>query len=73
MVAGMASTTVKGSLVGAILSAGYHVEVAGSGHYNPPTLRAKVAEIQSNIPVGISLTLNLLSVNSRHFLFQLPL
>ena len=73
MVAGMTPTTVKAGFVSAILSAGYHVELAGGGHYNPTALRAKVTEIQSKIPPGVGLTLNSLYINPRQFGFQFPL
>jgi len=45
----------------------------GGGHYNSAALRAKVAEIQANIPSGVGLTLNALYINPRQFGFQLPL
>ena len=73
MVPGMTPSTVKGGFVSAILNAGYHVELAGGGHYNPKALRAKVAEIQAQIPAGVGLTLNSLYINPRQFNFQLPL
>ena len=73
MVAGMTPTTVKAGFVSAVLSAGYHVELAGGGHYNPVALRAKVTEIQSKIPPGVGLTLNSLYINPRQFGFQFPL
>lgn len=73
MVAGMTPTTVKAGFVSAILSAGYHVELAGGGHYNAAALRAKVAEIQQNIPDGVGITLNALYINPRQFNFQFPL
>lgn len=73
MVAGMTPTTVKAGFVSAILSAGYHVELAGGGHYNAAALRAKVTEIQSKIPPGVGLTLNSLYINPRQFGFQFPL
>lgn len=73
MVAGMTPTTVKAGFVSAILDAGYHVELAGGGHYSPAALRAKVAEIQSKIPAGVGLTLNSLYINPRQFGFQFPL
>jgi len=73
MVAGMTPTTVKAGFVSAILRAGYHVELAGGGHYSPAALRAKVAEIQSGIPAGVGLTLNSLYINPRQFGFQCPL
>ncbi|KNZ81816.1 Fatty acid synthase subunit alpha [Termitomyces sp. J132] len=69
MVAGMTPSTVKGGFVSAVLNAGYHVELAGGGHYNAAALRAKVAEIQKNIPD----TLNSLYINPRQFGFQFPL
>ncbi|KAI9439787.1 fatty acid synthase [Lactarius indigo] len=73
MVAGMTPTTVKAGFVSAVLEAGYHVELAGGGHYSPAALRAKVAEIQTKISPGIGLTLNALYINPRQFSFQLPL
>ncbi|KAG9315241.1 hypothetical protein JVU11DRAFT_4375 [Chiua virens] len=73
MVAGMTPTTVKAGFVSAILSAGYHVELAGGGHYSPAALRGKITEIQSKIPPGVGLTLNSLYINPRQFGFQFPL
>lgn len=73
MVAGMTPSTVKAGFVSAVLSAGFHIELAGGGHYNPAAVRSKVAEIQASIPAGIGLTLNSLYINPRQFTFQLPL
>ncbi|KAG8974078.1 3-oxoacyl-[acyl-carrier-protein] synthase, partial [Tulasnella sp. 427] len=73
MVAGMTPTTVKAGFVSAVLAAGYHIELAGGGHYNAKALRAKVAEIQSKIPAGVGITLNALYINQRQFGFQFPL
>jgi fatty acid synthase subunit alpha len=73
MVAGMTPTTVKAGFVSAVLRAGYHVELAGGGHYNAKALRSKVAEIQNQIPVGTGLTLNSLYINPKQFGFQFPL
>ena len=73
MVAGMTPSTVRAGFVSAVLSAGYHIELAGGGHYNPAALRSKVAEIQANIPAGVGITLNALYINPRQFTFQLPL
>ncbi|KAJ7745730.1 fatty acid synthase [Mycena metata] len=73
MVAGMTPSTVKGGFVSAVLNAGYHVELAGGGHYNAAALRSKVAEIQAQIPPGVGITLNALYINPRQFGFQLPL
>jgi fatty acid synthase subunit alpha, fungi type len=73
MVAGMTPTTVKAGFVSAVLQAGYHVELAGGGHYNAAAFRAKVAEIQAKISAGVGITLNSLYVNPRQFGFQFPL
>jgi enoyl reductase-like protein len=70
MVAGMTPTTVKADFVSAVLSAGYHVKLAGGGHYNAATLCTKVTEIQAKIPAGVGLTLNALYINLRQFTFQ---
>ena len=69
MVAGMTPTTVKAGINAAILRAGYHVELAGGGHYSANALREKVAEIQAQIPPGVGLTLNSLYINPRQFNF----
>ena len=73
MVAGMTPSTVGANLVAATLNAGYHIELAGGGHYNPKALRAKVAEIQRRVQPGVGLSLNALYINQRQFSFQFPL
>lgn len=73
MVAGMTPTTVKAGFVSAVLSAGYHIELAGGGHYNTAALRAKIEDIQSKIPEGTGITLNSLYINPKQFGFQFPL
>ncbi|THV07258.1 fatty acid synthase [Dendrothele bispora CBS 962.96] len=73
MVAGMTPTTVKAGFVSAVLDAGFHIELAGGGHYNAAAVRAKVAEIQSKIPSGVGITLNSLYINPKQFGFQFPL
>ena len=70
---GITPLTVKAGFVSAVLDAGYHIELAGGGHYNATALRSKVAEIQKQIPAGVGITLNSLYINPRQFTFQLPL
>lgn len=72
MVAGMTPTAVQAGFVSATLNAGFHIELAGRGHYNAKALRTKVAEIQSKISPGVGLTLNALYINPRQFNFQFP-
>ena len=73
MVAGMTPSTVGAGFVSAILSAGFHVELSGGGHYNAAAVRAKVAEIQAKIPAGVGLSINSIYINPRQFGFQFPL
>ena len=70
MVAGMTPSTIKAGFVSAVLDAGFHIELAGGGHYNATTLRAKVSEIQKKIPASIGITLNSLYINPCQFNFQ---
>ena len=73
MVVGTTPSMVKAGFVSAILSTSYHVEITCGGHYNAAAIPAKVAEIQSLIPPGVGITLNLLYINPRQFGFQFPL
>ena len=73
MVAGMTPCTVQAGLNVATLNAGYHIELAGGGHYNAAALRSKVAEISSRVEPGVGITLNALYINQRQFGFQFPL
>jgi len=61
------SISIHRGFVSTILSAGFHVELAGGGHYNAVTLCAKVTETQSKIPPGVSITLNSLYINPQQF------
>ncbi|KAK0542091.1 fatty acid synthase alpha subunit Lsd1, partial [Tilletia horrida] len=73
MVPGMTPSTVGAGFNAAVLNAGYHIELAGGGHYNAPALRSKVAQIQAATEPGQCLTLNALFINPRQWAFQLPL
>jgi fatty acid synthase subunit alpha len=70
-VVGVTPSTVEAGFVSAVLDAGYHIELAGGGHYKAAAIRSKVVEIQ--IPAGVGITLNSLYINPRQFTFQLPL
>lgn len=73
MVPGMTPSTVGAGFNAAVANAGYHIELAGGGHYNPKALRSKVNDIISRFETpGIGLTLNALYINQRQFTFQLP-
>jgi fatty acid synthase subunit beta len=69
----MTPSTVQDGFVSAILAAGYHVELAGGGHYNANALRSRVIEIQSKIPQGAGISLSSIYINPAQFGFQFPL
>ena len=73
MVAGMTPSTVSAEFVSAVMNAGYHVELAGGGHYNEKMLRSKVDEIMKQTRAGEGITLNILFLNVRQWGFQYPL
>ena len=57
MVTGMTPSTIKAGIISAVLDAGYHIELAGGGHYNVAALCSKVADIQKWIPPSVGITL----------------
>lgn len=73
MVAGMTPCTVSEKFVSAVINAGYHIEVAGGGHYNEAALRKKVNMIMQKVDPGEGITLNILFLNARQWGFQYPL
>ncbi|KAI8145418.1 fatty acid synthase [Fennellomyces sp. T-0311] len=73
MVAGMTPSTVSEEFVSAVMNAGYHVELAGGGHYNEKMLRSKVDKIMNLTRAGEGVTLNILFLNVRQWGFQYPL
>lgn len=73
MVAGMTPSTVHGGFVAACINAGYHVELAGGGHYNESALRQKVQYIVDNVSAGQGISINVLFINQRQWGFQFPL
>ncbi|KAF9167813.1 3-oxoacyl-[acyl-carrier-protein] synthase [Actinomortierella ambigua] len=73
MVAGMTPSTVNETFVSAVMNAGYHVELAGGGHYNETAVREKVKKLMKLTTPGSGVTLNTLFINVRQWGFQAPL
>ncbi|KAF9438054.1 3-oxoacyl-[acyl-carrier-protein] synthase [Entomortierella beljakovae] len=73
MVAGMTPSTVNETFVSAVMNAGYHIELAGGGHYNEAAIRSKVKKIMHLTTPGAGITLNTLFINVRQWGFQAPL
>lgn len=73
MVAGMTPCTVSQTFVSACINSGYHVELAGGGHFTEKMLRDKIDGIMADIPAGRGITLNSLFLNPRLWSMQYPL
>ncbi|KAI9223673.1 hypothetical protein BC828DRAFT_410490 [Blastocladiella britannica] len=73
MVAGMTPTTVSSEFVSAVLNAGYHIELAGGGHFTEQMLRDKVVDIMKRVEPGNAITINMMFLNPRQWAFQYPL
>ncbi|KAA1095716.1 beta subunit of fatty acid synthetase [Puccinia graminis f. sp. tritici] len=74
MVAGMTPCTVPTDFNAAVMNAGYHIELAGGGHYNAKALRSKISAIQAKLQKpGLGFTLNALYINQKQWAFQFPL
>jgi fatty acid synthase subunit beta, fungi type len=73
MVAGMTPCTVHWDFVAATMRAGYHIELAGGGYYNPETMTEALTKIENAIPAGRGITVNLIYVNPRAMQWQIPL
>ncbi|KAG0311839.1 beta subunit of fatty acid synthetase, partial [Dissophora globulifera] len=73
MVAGMTPSTVNEVFTSAVMNAGYHVELAGGGHYNEAAIRSRVKKLMHLTTPGAGITLNTLFINVRQWGFQSPL
>lgn len=73
MVAGMTPTTVPWDFVAAIYNAGFHVELAAGGYFNPEAFKQAILNVTSNIHSGRGLTINIIYVNPRAIAWQIPL
>ncbi|KAI9292989.1 fatty acid synthase [Neoconidiobolus thromboides FSU 785] len=73
MVAGMTPCTVPSKFVSAVINAGYHVELAGGGHFSEEMFRDKIKDIMTKIQPGESITVNILFLNAFQWGFQFPL
>ncbi|ODQ66250.1 S-acyl fatty acid synthase thioesterase [Nadsonia fulvescens var. elongata DSM 6958] len=73
MVAGMTPTTVSPSFVSATMNAGYHIELAGGGYFNPNRLTDALETIEKNVQPGTGITINLIYVNPVMMQWAIPL
>lgn len=71
--AGMTPTTVHWDFVSAIMNAGYHVELAGGGYFDAPSMTAAIEKLSATIPAGRGITINLIYASPKALGFQIPL
>ncbi|KAL7663845.1 Fatty acid synthase subunit beta [[Candida] zeylanoides] len=73
MVPGMTPTTVNPDIVAACINAGYHIEIAGGGYFNAPSMEAALNKVASNVIPGSGIAINLIYVNPRMLQWGIPL
>lgn len=73
MVPGMTPTTVNPEIVAATINAGYHIELAGGGYFNAPSMQKALEEVRDHIVPGSGIGINLIYVNPRMLQWGIPL
>jgi fatty acid synthase subunit beta, fungi type len=73
MVAGMTPCTVHPSFVIATMNAGYQIELAGGGYFDPRMMENAVREIVNNTRPGAGVCINAIYINPRLFNWQMEL
>ncbi|CUM64807.1 uncharacterized protein PRCAT00002420001 [Priceomyces carsonii] len=73
MVPGMTPTTVNPEIVAATINAGYHIELAGGGYFEPHSMEKSLREVAANITPGYGIGLNLIYVSPRMLQWGIPL
>ncbi|CAK7910767.1 fatty acid synthase subunit beta [[Candida] anglica] len=73
MVPGMTPTTVNPEIIAATINAGYHIELAGGGYFNAPSMEAALNEVAKNVTPGSGIGINLIYVNPRMLQWGIPL
>ncbi|KAK8093874.1 fatty acid synthase subunit beta [Apiospora hydei] len=73
IVPGMTPTTVPWDFVASVTKAGYHIELAGGGYWNPTAMTAAIEKVAASIPAGRSITCNLIYVDPVAIGYQVPL
>lgn len=73
MVAGMTPCTVPWDFVAATMQAGYHIELAGGGFFDPGMMTTALRKLEQAIPSGRGIGVNLIYVNPRAMSWQIPL
>lgn len=73
IVAGMTPSTTHWDFVATTMQAGFHVELAGGGYRDAKEMTAALNKLQSSIPPGRGITINVIYINPRAIAWQIPL
>ncbi|KAH8724217.1 fatty acid synthase [Phaeosphaeriaceae sp. PMI808] len=68
----MTPTTTHPDFVSAIMKAGYHVEFAAGGYHNAESLRSALLQLQDLMPLGRTITINIIYANPKAISWQIP-
>ncbi|KAG7748821.1 hypothetical protein KL912_001883 [Ogataea haglerorum] len=73
MVPGMTPSTVSPDFVAATIKAGYHIELAGGGYFNPEMMTKALTKIAETITPGSGIGVNLIYVSPKMLQWGIPL
>ena len=73
MVGGMTPTTTSWEFVSAIMSSGYHAELAAGGLHTAKMFTDTIKSLASSIPSGRGICINIIYASPRQVRWQLPL
>lgn len=73
MVPGMTPTTIHPEFVADTLNAGYHIELAGGGYFDPKIMTKAIEKIENSTAPGVGITINLIYVNPFMMNWGIPL
>ncbi|CDK24222.1 unnamed protein product [Kuraishia capsulata CBS 1993] len=73
MVPGMTPTTVHPDFVAATINAGYHIELAGGGYFNPVQMETALKRVADQVKPGSGIGVNLIYVSPRMLQWGIPL
>lgn len=71
--AGMTPTTVHWDFVAAVMNAGYHIEMAGGGYFEPSSMSAAIEKAAASVPGGRGITVNLIYASPEAMRWQVTL
>ncbi|SPN99679.1 probable fatty-acyl-CoA synthase, beta subunit [Cephalotrichum gorgonifer] len=73
LVAGMTPTTISPQFIADTMNAGYSIELSGGGYFDPRMMDQAIRKIESTIPPGRGININLIYVNPAAMSWQIPL